>query len=163
MYVYVILSMDQLENIFLLPNDQDVVIEPEWNWSKPMTAYMTTVFGTSCPISAFYEKPVKWMTAQDSIICKVWIDDPKEQLVWYDDVLYVIMLNTLGNGIYEYLATSEEEEVRMRNASREECVSSFGRVFDIDVVRDAAWLGEMQPRAFIRCLKRDMIEMCFEY
>lgn len=159
MYVYVIFSLNEWRR---LRHNKEIKVEPEWS-SECMHSYMLDAIskksGVECihPITAYYTKPAQWMYPRRRVICKVRIDNPDTQLVWYDDVLYVCLLNSFGNGRYEFMSTSEEEAERMNGASVEECMKSFDRIFDRSLQRDFKWIGRAQSRAFITRLTRDMI------
>lgn len=173
-YVYVIFSLKEWEETLRNMPRRDVIsIEPEWSWSlEPffhdfITGSISKKTGLPKeqvhPITTYYTKPPTWIYPRRRVVCKVRIDDPSKQLVWYDDQMYVWLLNTLGNGHYEFMSTSEEESKRMFGASRDENIKSYDRMFDIDLIREHKWIGAPIPCAFIGRLTRDMIVKCQVY
>jgi hypothetical protein len=165
-FVYVVFSLDEWFDIRKLDCDDDVCIDPDWSWCKENTLheYMLDVLSVKStvrclhPVSAYYTKPsLHWTYPRRRIVCKVRIDNPSTQLVWYDDVLYVHLLNTLGNGKHTFLSVSEEEDQKMQNADINDCIASYDRIFDDNIQRDLRWVGRPEPRAFITRLTRGMI------
>ena len=49
------------------------------------------------------------------------------------------------------------EENLKSTASKEECIESYERMFQLDLPRDINWTGEIFKMVFIQCLKRHMI------
>ena len=165
-FVYVIFSLDEWFAIRKLDRDDEVCIDPEWSWCRENTLHeymLDTLSAKSTirclhPVSAYYTKPSPhWTYPRRRIVCKIRIDDPTTQLVWYDDVLYVHLLNRLGNGMHEFLSVSEDEDKQMQNADIKDCIASYDRVFDYDIKRELRWVGRPEPRAFITRLTRCMI------
>ena len=81
-----------------------------------------------------------------------------DNVVYFDDHSYVMVVNTLCNGWKDYyLAFTEKEANEMKNASEVEVEESWLRMFDLTTERDIEYAGEIELRAMTPFITLDMI------
>jgi hypothetical protein len=62
-----------------------------------------------------------------------------------------------------FTSVSEAEDNEKTNASHDECMKSYERMFDKDLERDHKWCGKYEKRIFISSLNRNMIRKVWAY
>lgn len=148
----------------------DIVTE-DIEWSPSVHDYIISTLAKRTnlhhkdihPITAYFTKPPTYIGPRRRIVCKILIENPSTQTVWYDDHMLIHILNTLGNGFHEFLATSEEEYYSKKNASEAECLESYDRMFCPHTKRDPRWIPSAEPRAFLTQLSRYQIVKSVAY
>ena len=124
-------------------------LPPSTRIDKPIYTFMCKP-----PVHDFY--PAK------RVICKVKIDDTL--VVPFDDNTYLYALNSINNDTHSFCAWSEEEDVARRDASKQECMESYKRMFKMsEQCRSNRWVSPVEPRAFIPFLTRDMVKKVWIY
>lgn len=120
------------------------------------------------PIYCHVTKPIPSKTfPRKHVVCKVRVHNARD-IVHFDDNMYVSVLNCFqGNGRYYYSSYNEQEDIEkndIHKASKEKCLESYERMFDMDISkRSQSCVGPIEKRAFIPYLTKDMIRKVWIY
>lgn len=121
------------------------------SWGAELSAELTY---------CFYEKPT-WLTHKPKhVILKIVVD--ASLVVPFDDNGYVHIVNDFSMGKPSFYALNASECREKANASPEECIQSYHRIFDISK-GFSRWCGRVEPRAFVPFVGRCMVKKVWVY
>ena len=108
----------------------------------------------------FFEKPT-WLTHKPKhVIIKLSVE--ANLVVPFDDHGYVHVVNDFSMGKPSFYALDANECREKANASPEECIQSYDRIFDVS--REySRWCGRIEPRAFVPFVGRCMVKKAWVY
>lgn len=160
-YVYVIFRYYEwleFKRNGTIPEDEPVY-KHEWVYNQ---VRRRTGLDNALALYCFADKPHHHYPPK-RIVCKVRI--PNEHIVYFDDTMYIHVLNDMNNNKHSFNGWSEMESEQNKNASVETCLASYERMFDINGahLREYRWIGPVEKRAFIPYLTRSMIRKVWVY
>jgi hypothetical protein len=167
MIVYVFMCYYQWQEMKLtgtfdiLYNEQGSVMQ-EW-LTNQMAKRIPAQIEIDKPIYTFLTKPkVGTLRLAKHVICKVKIDDAL--VVPFDENAYLHVLNCINNDYHSYCSWSEEEDIAKHTVSKDECMESYERMFNMsNICRSVRWTGKLDPYAFIPFLTCDMVKKVWVY
>ena len=180
---YCIVSLSELEKLMVngylsIEDNEDCQAFKEWE--KPMDNWMMLQMRKRLHPSVFSGNETSnfphFLFTRREDICDDYVDMssnvvfeielPPENVVFFDDNDYVTVVNDMcsntQNGThYAFLAASKEEAEQMQNASQDEIVASWEKMFDIDRPKDTEYCGEISLRAMTPYISVDMIKVVY--
>jgi len=164
MYVYVLMPYNdwqEFKNIGKIDNF-DECEQSFKDWLKnQMRSRGCLILESDIPIYAYSEKPPLWYHPFKRVICKVLVNE--SDIIEFDEHIYIHTLDCFNNKTDIFSSVSETEDNEKINASHDECLKSYERMFDKDLKRDPRWIGKYEKRIFISSLSRNMIRKVWVY
>lgn len=148
-------------------------------WESPMNDWMMVQMRKRLPETAFSNDQtqnyphflycdtddINWtfISVNDIVLLKLQLN--KENVVMFDDNRYYMITNDICNGglskPYLYLAHSEADEEANKEASSEEKMKSWERLFDLNVNRDLKYCGPISLRGMTPYISKSMIQAVY--
>jgi len=173
MNVYVVLEYKEWQAAKHAPYGSQLFIEPEcksevFNWLTDQVIHRleNIVHTTVHPVSAFMRKEDALVATQCArrkkrVLCRVRVNPC--DIVPYNDHDFVHVLNSFGNNLHSFLSISEAEYHTHHDASKDMCIASYERMFDLQMPRETRWTGPCKLCCFVPHLTRAMIRRAAVY